>query len=149
MSDEDLDVPEEDTDDSARLDVGSPTDLYAIFQKERAAELDAYRKYTSSAKYVDHLLQAVATLQTPESFTPGTLVQWKTFLKGAEYPEYGSPAVVVELVENPRAVDEDGDPVPHPVDVFIGYLDGRQDLQIVATHSRRLTAWDVESSGGV
>lgn len=69
-------------------------------------------------------------------------MQWKTFLRNAAWPEYGAPAVVLEVIAEPREVSDSGEPIPNRVDVFIGYLDADQDLRIVATDRRRLAPWD-------
>lgn len=136
-------IEETESDDAADLGAAFAGDIYTMIQKERAAETDSYRRYASNPRYVDHLRQALQAFRTQPEIAPGALVQWKTFLKGAPFPEYGAPAIVVEVLEHPRLKDEDGDPLAHPVDVFIGFLDGAQELRIIGTDSRRLAPWDV------
>ncbi|MFJ4175269.1 hypothetical protein [Microbacterium sp. NPDC089696] len=139
MSDDMVDQSEENQ--PKTLVAPSAPDFLTIFRQEEEAELAKYKSYANSAVYADHLQRALASLQDPSEFQAGDLVQWKTFLRGAAYPAYGSPAIVVEFIDRAEGVDADDE----RDDVVIGYLNGDQDLRMITTDSRRLTPWDASA----
>ncbi|WP_285464930.1 hypothetical protein [Agromyces sp. NBRC 114283] len=118
------------------------TDIYSAFRREEQERFRSYRAYVGTSSYEEHLRAAHASLNEEASIDAGNLVQWKTFLRGAEYPDYGTPAIVVKLLDNARSEDRDGNPIAFPQDVFIGYLDGDQDFNVVLTSTARLMLWE-------
>ncbi len=113
-------------------------DFYASLQREREEQFKAYRAYAGSELYVKHLRSAHASFSQVDEIKVGDLVQWKTFLRNGEYPDYGAPAIVMGFRE--ELVSEDASSIDRQ-DVILGVLDHDQDLRLVVTDRRRLMAW--------
>ncbi|QAY58635.1 hypothetical protein ET475_00525 [Microbacterium protaetiae] len=123
------------------LSTGGLDDFYSMFQRERDKRLQRYQVYVANGNYAKHLTTALKSFQGVPNLHIADLVQWKTFLRNAEFPAYGAPAILVDFLA-PQTVQGSLD----EPDVATGYLDGDQDLQIVRTHSLRLMAWESEST---
>lgn len=56
--------------------------------------------------YTKRLIKAIETYDKKYNFKKGELVIWKNGLKNKKVPDYGVPAVVIEVYEEP-IIDED------------------------------------------
>ena len=87
----------------------------------------------------------------PHRFAPGDLVTWKPGLKNHRVPQYGQPAVVVEILETP-VFDSDRDAgstyFREPLDVVLGLFvdDGPARGELLTWHfdRRRFQPWTQE-----
>ncbi|RWR19959.1 hypothetical protein D8Y23_06860 [Microbacterium enclense] len=68
-------------------------------------------------------------------------MQWRKYLQPRPYPAAGKPGIVLEILEKPVDVDDQGRPLGFPHDVRVGYLDGRANLRTFLTSSTRLMKW--------
>jgi hypothetical protein len=88
----------------------------------------------------DVLLAAFHRFSTRHDFQPGQIVTWKKGMKNRRSPEYGEPAIVIEVLESPvlNPGDESGTPYfREPLDIVIGTLDADSDLLCFHYDSRR------------
>ena len=77
-------------------------------------------------------------------FVPGQIVVWKDDMRNRRNPEYGQPAIVVEVLEKPL-MDYPSDErnsagsafFNEPLDLGIGILDGDGDWYVLFVDSRR------------
>lgn len=122
---------------------GGIEDLYSAMQRERQTQFEIYRAYAGTELYAKHLRSALAAFSEPSELNVGDLVQWKTFLRNAEFPDYGAPAIVVEFRDDPVFP---GKPSIERQDIVVGVLDQDQDLRLVLTDRRRLTPWDANGA---
>ena len=86
------------------------------------------------------LLAAASTFHKKHQFTAGQLVTWKNGMKNRRSPEYGEPAIVIEVLTSPliNPGDESGTPYfREPLDIIIGTLDPDGDLLCFHYDSRR------------
>jgi hypothetical protein len=65
------------------------------------------------------------------TFTPGQIVQWKPRLRNKRLPEYGQPAIVMQVLA--EAIINTGEPADspyyrEPLTLVLGMLDGAGDL---------------------
>lgn len=123
-------------------DDGAPKDPYAFIRAERDKDDRAYADYARKPSYVTDLLTAYETYEQLEQFEAGQFVQWKKLMKNRRFPIYGAPAVVLHKVDEPARVDADGDPIPEPEDIVLGFLDGEQAFITFAFPHQRFTAWE-------
>lgn len=144
MSDSNSDSGAAEVEADQTLSTGSGLeDFYSSMQRERQAQFDRYRTYAGTELYAKHLRTALDSFNEPVELKVGDLVQWKTFLRNAEYPDYGAPAIVVELRNDVR--DQEAQPSVERLDVVVGVLDQDQDLRLLVTDRRRLTPWEANS----
>lgn len=104
-------------------------------QLEYIAYLDAVR----SPGYVESLAEAGAAYGLPESFELGQLVQWKPAMRNQLLPDYGAPAIVVQMLEHPAPVDPESE--AEVLDLVLGIVDGTGTFRVFAFSARRFTAW--------
>lgn len=75
-----------------------------------------------------------------QQLRPGGLAQWKPGLKNRKHPEYGEPAVVLE-VRVPPLIDtsfESGSPYfREPLGIVVGLLDDDVELSAMYADARR------------
>jgi hypothetical protein len=93
-----------------------------------------------TANTPDALLAAAATFHKAHQFTAGQLVTWKKGMKNRRSPDYGEPAIVIEVLTSPliNPGDESGTPYfREPLDIIIGTLDSDGDLLCFHYDSRR------------
>lgn len=86
------------------------------------------------------LTAAAAAFHTPHEFAGGQLVTWKRGMKNRRSPDYGEPAIVIEVLQSPlvNPGDESGTPYfREPLDIIIGTLDAEGDLLCFHYDSRR------------
>ncbi|GAA2895452.1 hypothetical protein [Microbacterium esteraromaticum] len=127
------------------LDTGARIeDLYAAMERAREEQFEAYRAYAGSERYAKHLRSAFESFADAPDLTVGGLVQWKTFLRNAEFPDYGAPAIVMEFREDLPASEKQ---TIDRQDVVLGVLDHEQDLRLILTDRRRLMTWAPEEAG--
>ncbi|MGV2984354.1 hypothetical protein ACNPNP_11690 [Microbacterium sp. AGC85] len=118
-------------------------DFYSAMQRERESQYESYRTYAGSELYTKHLRSALASFTETDDLEVGDLVQWKTFLRNAEYPDYGAPAILMEFRDVPEISVAS---TIERQDVVIGVLDQDQDLRLVVTDRRRLTTWEADGA---
>lgn len=85
------------------------------------------------------LLTRYAAFVERSSFVPGDLVQWKLGLRNKQLPDYGVPAVVVEVFE-PLTDTFHGPATPYfreRLDITLGVLDSDDDLVVFHFDSAR------------
>ena len=135
--------------DNAREKPQSIDPWAGIYREVKAEQLELenhYREVAGKQSYSEDLRAAFdAYSDQSEEFTPGSLIQWKPFMRSAQYPHYGNPVIVVSKIGRPSTV-ENGDPVLEPKDLVVGYLDGDQDFVVFAASSRRFTSWSSSTS---
>lgn len=70
----------------------------------------------------EELRQRFRRLQHEEAFQAGDLIEWKPGLRNTERPEYGVPALVLEVLETPAFFGEDigGPYFREPLTLVIG-----------------------------
>lgn len=101
---------------------------------------------------VDGLAQALQerfqSITTHHSFQPGDLVCWKPGLRNRHFPQYGVPAVVLEVLDVPVRDSEQESGCTYfrePLDIVLGvFLDeGEHRGDFLAWHfdSRRFQPW--------
>jgi hypothetical protein len=88
------------------------------------------------------LREAWERYHEPAGVNVGDLVVWKAGLRSRRLPQYGQPAIVHEVLEEPLVNRRE--PVDSPyfmerLDVVVGVLDGEGDLVFVFLDSHRLT----------
>lgn len=131
--------------DGAPLDDSGP-DLFGSvfdgFQREARERSLRYDAYVSTGEYVADLRSAYQSLLEVERFERGDLVQWKTFMRENEYPDYGSPAVVLDRLIEGKIRTRIGREQFPPHDLLLGLLDGDQDFVVFSAASARLTRWE-------
>lgn len=104
---------------------GEPAAVTAV--EERRALVEAYTELTANR----------------EQFEQGQLVQWKRSLRNRELPEYGRPAIVIEVLD--QAILDTSEPTDspyhrEPLDLVLGVIDGEGDLIALHFDSRRFEA---------
>jgi len=70
----------------------------------------------------------------------GVLVQWKPGLRNRKTPDYGNPAIIVDVLEAPLVNMESKMYTPYfrePLDIIIGVLDDDGDFLLWYVDSRR------------
>lgn len=89
------------------------------------------------------------SLATRHRFAPGDLVAWKPGLKNRRVPRYGTPAVVVEVLETPvfdNETDSGSTYFREPLDLVLGMIwesgPGRGDFVTFHVDSRRFQPWE-------
>lgn len=85
------------------------------------------------------------------AFVPGDLVTWKPGLRNRRSPQYGQPAVVIEMLEAPvrdREEDAGSTYFREPLDLVLGLIwdrnPGRGELVTFHYDSRRFQPWSDE-----
>jgi hypothetical protein len=92
-------------------------------------------------EYTEKLLNTTKRFQTEKhSFKEGDLVVWKQGLKHKQVPDYGVPAVVIKVLEEPILDNEA--PLASPyyreeLDILLGILDDDDDLLCFYYDSKR------------
>jgi hypothetical protein len=86
-------------------------------------------------------LQRRFALQPIESFVPGHIVQWKPGMKNKRIPEYGEPAIVMEVL-NPPLLDADPEHsgsnyFREPLSLVLGIHDSDGDFMLFHYDGRR------------
>lgn len=74
---------------------------------------------------------AYAAYNERHVFTEGQLVQWKPKLKNKRLPEYGQPAIVMSVLNEPipNVVEPSDSPYyQEPLTIVLGVIDGSGDL---------------------
>lgn len=111
--------------------------------KLRTDEESRYADFSTRRDYPQDLIKAQASYAESEEFLPGTLVQWKTFMKNRRYPAYGRPAVVVGRIQAPVSDrDADGD-YREPEDIILGFIDGEGNFRTFGFASCRFQVFEV------
>jgi len=89
------------------------------------------------------LKERLSTFLQPNEFVPGQIVVWKDDMRNRRNPEYGQPAIVVEVLEEPLMdyPDERNSAgtifFNEPLDLGIGILDNDGDWYVLYVDSRR------------
>lgn len=84
------------------------------------------------------------SLRTPNEFKPGQIVKWKVNLKNRRRPQYGEPAIVVEVLQKPVFAEEAEAATPYfrePLDLILGILDTDNDFLCFHFDKRRFEAF--------
>ena len=99
------------------------------------------------------LLERYALLNTSHAFKPGDLVCWKPGMRNRRVPAYGTPAVVLEVLETPipDSDKESGSTYFHePLSLVLGLFwnrdPGRGDFVAFHFDGRRFEPWDPETA---
>lgn len=122
-------------DSSARM--VEPTDEAKM---KRVLSLLGKSRSKKSINTPKELVNAYDNFNAKHQFQPGQTVVWKSRMKNRRSPEYGEPAIVVELVEPPILNPGDDSGTSYfrePLDIVIGTLDGDGDLLCFHYDSRR------------
>jgi hypothetical protein len=89
----------------------------------------------------EKLIHAYESMRTKYTFVPKQLVRWKPGLKNKGLPEYNEPAIVWEVLGQPRFADNaesSGTPYFHePLDIILAVLDEDDDFVLFHYDSRR------------
>lgn len=88
------------------------------------------RSESTNKEIIESLQQAVYELKSISSFEIGDIVTWKPKLKNKRFPEYGQPAIVLEVLDEP-CFSEEKITSPYynePLDVRLGFLDDEGDF---------------------
>lgn len=103
---------------------------------------------TTEPDFGTALLERHRLMQTAHRFQPGDLVRWKPGLANRRFPRYGSPAVVVEVLDPPiiDGDDESGSPYfREPLSLVIGLIwtpkGGRDGFVTFHVDARRFEPW--------
>ncbi|CAM5377025.1 hypothetical protein [Rhodanobacter lindaniclasticus] len=106
--------------------VGGNTDEKRAEARRYCAELVAsYRRFSSG---------------TEKSLQPGMLAQWKPGMKNRKAPEYNTPMMVVEVLEQPiiDTTFDSGSVYFHEhLDIILGFVDEDDEFYMVHYDSRR------------
>lgn len=104
------------------------------------AEL-AKRRETSGAEVTIGRLRALlASLLEADTFKVGDIVVWRNGLKNRTYPDYGTPAIVVEVLSPPLidTIDDSGSPYfREALNLRLGVIDERGDFLTFVYDGRR------------
>lgn len=99
------------------------------------------------------LLERYAVLNQTHRFKPGDLVCWKPGMKNRRVPAYGTPAVVLEVLEEPipDSETESGstyfrEPLSLVLGLFWDRDQGRGDFVAFHFDGRRFEPWKSEST---
>lgn len=74
------------------------------------------------------------------SLTPGMLAVWKPGLKNRTLPDYGQPAIVMDVLEEPNFDPSDRSRSPYfrePLDLLLGVLTRDDDFLLLHFDARR------------
>lgn len=88
----------------------------------------------------EQLVHAYEQFTKKHTFKPGQLVTWKPGLKNFKRPNYGEPAIVVEVLDEPIYTTQEsaGSPYFHmPMDIVLGLIDEEGDFLVFHFDSRR------------
>lgn len=119
--------------------------MYAAYQAEVAERSRKYGAYIATSAYEADLRRAFESLGNTEEFSVGDIVQWKTFMRESQYPEYGAPAVVLDVSGEYELTKRAQQSFPRH-DVLLAVLDGDQDFVTFTASSARLTRWQGDSA---
>lgn len=99
------------------------------------------------------LRERYAQLNQPHRFQPGELVCWKSGLKNRRLPAYGTPAVVLEVLDPPipDSETESGstyfrEPLSLVIGLFWDRDPGRGDFVAFHVDGRRFEPWNPETA---
>jgi hypothetical protein len=99
------------------------------------------------------LLERYALLNRAHAFKPGDLVCWKPGLRNRRVPAYGTPAVVLDILETPipDTETESGstyyrEPLSLVLGVFWDRDQGRGDFVAFHFDGRRFEPWDSKTA---
>jgi hypothetical protein len=98
---------------------------------------------TEEAKALNQkLIQAYDLMKTKNVFQPKQIVRWKQGLKNKGLPEYNEPALVWEVLAEPRfdIAEAHGAGSPYfnePLDIILAVLDEDDDFVLFHYDSRR------------
>jgi hypothetical protein len=80
----------------------------------------------------------------PVKFNPGDIVKWKRPLKNKRRPRYDEPAIVMEVLSEPRIdpTTETGSTYfGEPLDIILGIIDPDGDFAVFHYDHRRFESW--------
>ena len=86
------------------------------------------------------LQELFATFTEKHQISPGMLITWKPGMRNKKKPNYGEPAIVIEILESPviGKTDESGSSYfREPLDLIAGFLDDDDDFVVFHYDSRR------------
>ncbi|MFP4077132.1 MAG: hypothetical protein ACLFTD_11735 [Halochromatium sp.] len=99
------------------------------------------------------LLERYAQLNQQQPFKPGDLVCWKPGLRNRRVPAYGTPAVVLEVLDPPIADSEREsgsayfrEPLSLVLGLFWDQDPGRGDFVIFHFDGRRFEVWNPKTA---
>jgi hypothetical protein len=93
----------------------------------------------------ERLQEARSAYEQRYDFAVGQLVRWKAGLRNKQLPEYGQPAVVVDLFD--EAIVNVAEPADSPyfrerLDVVLGVFDGDTDFALFHYDAQRFEPFD-------
>ena len=105
--------------------------LQSLVEKEGCASVD------SKVQRLKGLLKSLIEL---DDFKVGDIVVWRSGLKNRSFPEYGTPAIVVEVL-SPPLMDESADSgstyFREPLNLRLGIIDEKGDFLTFVYDGRR------------
>lgn len=90
---------------------------------------------------IEKLKTCYQQFSTSVTFKPGDIVTWKPELRNKQRPDYGEPAIVLEVLDKPifDRTDDSGSPYfREPLDICLGILMEDGDFVSFMFDSRRL-----------
>ena len=97
-------------------------------------------KSSSPSKLAKEVAAAYEVFMKRNEFAAGQLVTWKDRMQNKSKPDYGQPAIVVEVLSEPRVDNTKSAGSPYydePLDLRLGFIDDQGDFVILLFDSRR------------
>jgi hypothetical protein len=121
--------------------LGSDGDGAAVSETAAAA------KPADPAERAARLKTSAAVYEKAHTFRSGQLVQWKKGMKNRRHPEYGQPAVVIEVLDSPvyDASSRKGPGTQYfmePLTLVAGWIDKDNDLLCFHYDGRRFEPFE-------
>lgn len=104
------------------------------------AELARKRETSGAEVTIGRLRALLNSLLEPDTFRVGDIVVWRNGLKNRTYPDYGTPAIVVEVLSPPLidAIDDSGSAYfRESLNLRLGVIDERGDFLTFVYDGRR------------
>lgn len=98
----------------------------------------------SGEMLINKLKHAHESLAQASCFVEGQLVVWKRYLKNRSYPNYGEPAIVVEVLDNPifdTTLNSGSAYFMEPLNLRLGVFDEFGDFETYLYDARRFEAY--------
>lgn len=128
-------------------DGGDGSKLLAALIDQMAEEKAKDKSWTldRAAERVGSLRHCYELLNESYRFREGDIVRWKPDLKNRKKPEYGEPAIVLELLMDPIYDAERSSGSAYfrePLDIVLGMMDEDDELIFFHFDSRRFEPFD-------
>lgn len=94
---------------------------------------------------IEELKKCYRQLARKVQFKPGDIVKWKSSLKNRKKPGYGEPAIVIDVLNEPRSDPETESGSTYfgePLDIVLGLIDEAGDFLVYYYDHRRFELWN-------